>query len=231
MPSLPHCQSDSFYCDESRFRESCLHIATAHHDVPLVRLLLERKASPASESPEGTALELAMRLNFSDIVALLQATTDEPLVTDNKPNTPLQRSRSRARSLLKGCGDSTPSLGTGSSSTSDLLAIARALVLQPSLLILDESTSNLDSESERAIQHAIESLQHQVTQVIVAHRLSTILHADQIVVMDQGSVVGVGTHAELLVTCPEYRSLYVLQHGGDIKLSATTKECSNAVCA
>jgi len=111
------------------------------------------------------------------------------------------------------------------------LAIARALVLQPSLLILDESTSNLDSESERAIQYAIESLQHQVTQVIVAHRLSTILHADQIVVMDQGSVVGVGTHAELLVTCPEYRSLYVLQHGGDIKLSATTKECSNAVCA
>ena len=73
-----------------------------------------------------------MRLNFSDIVALLQATTDEPLVTDNKPNTPLQRSRSRARSLLKGCGDSTPSLGTGSSSTSDLLAIARALTPQQS---------------------------------------------------------------------------------------------------
>jgi ATP-binding cassette, subfamily B, heavy metal transporter len=91
------------------------------------------------------------------------------------------------------------------------LAIARALVLQPSLLIFDESTSSLDSESEKAIQSAIESLQHHITQVIVAHRLSTIIHADQIIVMDQGRVVGCGPHTMLFNECPVYRNLYTLQ--------------------
>jgi len=94
------------------------------------------------------------------------------------------------------------------------LAIARALLPKPSLLIFDESTSNLDSESELAIQSAIRALHHQVTQIIIAHRLPTIRHADQIVVLDKGSVVGVGTHHELLDTNPTYRHLHDLQMGG-----------------
>jgi subfamily B ATP-binding cassette protein MsbA len=91
------------------------------------------------------------------------------------------------------------------------LALARALLASGSLLILDESTSQLDSESERAIQGAIEKLRGKVTQVIIAHRLSTVLHADKIIVMDKGRMVASGTHHELLETSPIYRKLHDLQ--------------------
>jgi len=91
------------------------------------------------------------------------------------------------------------------------IAIARALIKNPSLLVLDESTSSLDSESEHAIQQSILSLHHHVTQVIVAHRLSTVLHADQIIVMDAGLVVGIGTHNDLRRNCPIYARLCSLQ--------------------
>lgn len=91
------------------------------------------------------------------------------------------------------------------------LALARALLASGSLLILDESTSQLDSESERAIQEAIDKLRGKVTQVIIAHRLSTVLHADKIVVMDKGKAVASGTHKELLESSPIYKKLYNLQ--------------------
>lgn len=91
------------------------------------------------------------------------------------------------------------------------LALARALLASGSLLILDESTSQLDSESERAIQEAIEKLRGKVTQVIIAHRLSTVLHSDEIIVMDKGKAVANGTHKELLETSPIYKKLYNLQ--------------------
>lgn len=91
------------------------------------------------------------------------------------------------------------------------IALARALLAQGSLLILDESTSQLDSESEKAIQESIERLKGKVTQVIIAHRLSTVLHADKIIVMDNGRMVASGTHDELLKKSPIYRKLYRLQ--------------------
>lgn len=91
------------------------------------------------------------------------------------------------------------------------LALARALLASGSLLILDESTSQLDSESERAIQEAIEKLRGKITQVIIAHRLSTVLHADEIIVMDNGRMVASGTHHELLEKSPIYKKLYELQ--------------------
>jgi len=90
------------------------------------------------------------------------------------------------------------------------IAIARALLMQPSVMILDESTSHLDSETEKAISESIRNLHHKTTQVIIAHRLSTILHADQIVVMDKGRVIAVGKHSELLKN-PIYKRLYELQ--------------------
>ena len=78
------------------------------------------------------------------------------------------------------------------------LSIARAIMHNPSVLIFDEATSALDSESEIAVQAAMEKLIKQKTMIVVAHRLATIQKADKIVVMDQGKIVEMGTHNELL---------------------------------
>lgn len=88
------------------------------------------------------------------------------------------------------------------------LAIARALYKDAPILILDEATSALDSESERAVQDALLELMHNRTTLIVAHRLSTVRHADRIVVMDAGEIVEMGTHSELLQLDGTYAKLY-----------------------
>ncbi len=95
-----------------------------------------------------------------------------------------------------------------------LLAIARAFVADPKILILDEATSNVDTRTEKAIQNAMRLVMKDRTSLIVAHRLSTIRDADQIVVMDQGRIVEMGTHEELLARRGAYYELYMTQYAG-----------------
>jgi len=91
------------------------------------------------------------------------------------------------------------------------LALARAVYKNPPILILDEATSQLDSESEKLVQDAINNLMEGRTVIAIAHRLSTVTHADKIVVVDNGSIVDIGKHEELLHRNPLYKRLYEIQ--------------------
>ncbi len=93
------------------------------------------------------------------------------------------------------------------------LSIARAILKDPSILILDEATSALDSESEKLVQEAINRIMEDRTVLVVAHRLSTILHADKIFVINDGVIQACGKHTELLETNALYQKLYEMQFG------------------
>ncbi len=124
--------------------------------------------------------------------------------------------------IAKPQGYDTPLDGLGaqlSGGQKQRLCIARAILRNAPILILDEATSQVDAESEHLIQQAIESVMKEnaagasgrPTTFVIAHRFSTILSADVIVVMDQGRIVGSGKHRELMSTCPTYRQLYERQ--------------------
>ena len=91
------------------------------------------------------------------------------------------------------------------------LAIARALLKNAPVLILDEATSALDTQSERLVQAALERLMENRTTIVIAHRLSTIENADRIVVMNQGQIAEMGSHADLLARNGLYANLHRLQ--------------------
>ena len=91
------------------------------------------------------------------------------------------------------------------------VGIARAIAGNPQILIFDEATSSLDTESERKVQIAIENILENSTAIVVAHRLSTILKANKIVVLNNGKIESIGIHSELLSKSPTYRRLYELQ--------------------
>lgn len=100
------------------------------------------------------------------------------------------------------------------------IAIARTLLLKPSILILDDSTSSVDVETETKIQDAMKSWLKDSTTFMVAQRISTVLHADKILVVDEGNVVAQGKHAELMQSSPVYQEIYASQLGEGVKLEA-----------
>jgi subfamily B ATP-binding cassette protein MsbA len=91
------------------------------------------------------------------------------------------------------------------------IALARAVAAEPRVLVLDEATSSLDTESERLVQDAIDAVIKDTTAIIIAHRLSTVINADKIIVMDQGKILDMGRHDELIVRCELYKRLCELQ--------------------
>jgi len=92
-----------------------------------------------------------------------------------------------------------------------LLSFARALVYEPKLLVLDEATSSVDTESEHLVQDALAKFLADRTSIVIAHRLSTIRHVDRIIALHKGEIVEQGSHAELLAARGMYAKLYELQ--------------------
>ncbi len=101
------------------------------------------------------------------------------------------------------------------------IAIARALITQPKILILDDSTSSVDVETETEIQNALETYLHGRTSFVVAQRISTVLNADKIIVLEKGHIAAQGTHAELMHTSPIYQEIYDSQLGGGLQEAQT----------
>jgi ATP-binding cassette subfamily B protein len=95
-----------------------------------------------------------------------------------------------------------------------LISFIRAFVFNPNILILDEATSSIDTETEILIQKAIETITSGRTSIIIAHRLSTVKHVDRIVVMDHGKIIEEGSHAELMALNGQYKKLIDLQFAG-----------------
>lgn len=104
-----------------------------------------------------------------------------------------------------------------SSGQRQLISFARAIVYQPSILILDEATANIDSETEQIIQESLKKIMKTSTMLIVAHRLSTIQHSDKIIVLHKGEIMEMGNHQELLKRKGLYYNLYRLQFESNVK--------------
>ena len=98
------------------------------------------------------------------------------------------------------------------------MSIARAILVKPKILILDDSTSSVDVETEALIQEALETVMKERTSFIIAQRISSVLKADKILVLDRGRIVAEGNHKDLMETSPIYREIYDSQLGGGIRL-------------
>ena len=121
-------------------------------------------------------------------------------------------------SLPKGYENNVGQRGSGlSGGQKQRIAIARALLVKPKILILDDSTSSVDVQTEAKIQESLETLMGKSTIFIIAQRISTVLKADKIIILDKGTIVAAGNHSQLMKESPIYREIYDSQLGGRIK--------------
>ena len=165
---------------------------------------------------QNVAIVLQDTVLFSDTVRSNlkygnDAATEEQIVTA------AEMSQCREMIELLPQGYDTVLTGSGaniSQGQRQLLAIARAFVADPKILILDEATSNVDTRTEKSIQDAMQRIMQGRTSIVIAHRLSTIRDSDLIVVMDHGEIVESGSHEELLEKKGKYHELYMTQYAG-----------------
>src|SRR5207302_1856992 len=155
-----------------------------------------------SDAPNAVALTSSSGRIDLENVTLRYANT----VTNAVSNLTLRIEPGKTYALVGASGGDKRCLLSGGQQ--QRLAIARAVLKSAPILLLDEATSSLDSESEKQIQKALEKLTAGRTVIAIAHRLSTVLSADQIVVMDCGRIKEIGTHSELLEKSRYYRRLY-----------------------
>ena len=165
---------------------------------------------------KNVAIVLQDTVLFSDTVRS-NLTYGNANATDEQLAAAVEMSRccGLLRRLPQGCDTVLTGAGANiSQGQRQLLAIARAFVADPRILILDEATSNVDTRTEKAIQDAMQLVMKNRTSIIIAHRLSTIRDADEIVVMDHGRIVECGSHDALLAQKGKYYELYMTQYAG-----------------
>lgn len=165
---------------------------------------------------ENVAIVLQDTVLFSDTIKNNLKYGNEN-ATDEQLDTAVEMSRCKEMIQMLPQGYDTVLKGSGeniSQGQRQLLAIARAFVADPRILILDEATSNVDTRTEKAIQDAMQLIMKNRTSIIIAHRLSTIRDADIIVVMDKGRIVESGSHDSLLARKGKYYELYMTQYAG-----------------
>ncbi len=165
---------------------------------------------------KNIAIVLQDTVLFSDTVRSNLKYANEA-ASDKQLKAAVEMSRCREMIELLPQGFDTVLTGFGaniSQGQRQLLAIARAVVAAPKILILDEATSNVDTRTEKAIQDAMHRIMQGRTSIVIAHRLSTIRDSDIIVVMDNGEIVESGNHEELLAKKGKYYELYMTQYAG-----------------
>lgn len=165
---------------------------------------------------QNVAIVLQDTVLFSDTVRnnLMYGNAN---ATDEQIENAVEMSRCKDMFKMLPQGYDTVLIGSGeniSQGQRQLLAIARAFVADPKILILDEATSNVDTRTEKAIQDAMQLVMKNRTSIVIAHRLSTIRDSDVIVVMDHGKIVESGSHDELLAQKGKYYELYMTQYAG-----------------
>ena len=192
IPRFYDCSSGAVYVDG---RNVCTYGLTENSETRLVWFHRNRYYLPEPSAPICSGANRMLRMRkFVRHCQIAQAKD----VVESKKETASGGGRTGRKEFSRG--------------QRQRFTIARALVKQPEILILDDSSSALDFATDAALRMAIGSMKHRPTLFIVSQRTSAIQYADKIVVLDDGSVVGIGTHEELMNTCEVYREIYDSQY-------------------